>query len=132
MMGDWHFPEHYTSAAKEFAVASRAAEIAVFVDKVLPSLRDTANFHGYALAVHGSLARDLDLVAIPWTEAAVDAETLIAALADTTREATGWGHISGRNSPHERTKKPHGRVAVTVLASAEVELDISITPRVVG
>jgi len=30
---------------------------------------------GYAIAPHGSLARDLDVIAVPWTEDAVSAET---------------------------------------------------------
>lgn len=34
-----------------------------------PELATMARLHGYALAVHGSLARDFDLVCIPWVEA---------------------------------------------------------------
>ena len=33
--------------------------------------------NGYSLAVHGSMERDFDVVAIPWTEAAISAEDLI-------------------------------------------------------
>lgn len=33
-----------------------------------PDLAEITRKHGYALAVHGSLARDFDLVAIPWVE----------------------------------------------------------------
>jgi hypothetical protein len=31
-----------------------------------PDLAEITRKHGYALAVHGSLARDFDLIAIPW------------------------------------------------------------------
>jgi hypothetical protein len=33
-----------------------------------PGLATIARRHGYALACHGSMARDMDLVAIPWVE----------------------------------------------------------------
>lgn len=33
-----------------------------------PDLAEITRKHGYALAVHGSLARDFDLIAIPWVE----------------------------------------------------------------
>lgn len=38
-----------------------------------PSLVVDARELGYALALHGSMARDLDLVAIPWTDDAASA-----------------------------------------------------------
>ena len=43
-------------------------------------LCDTARKHGYALAIHGTMTTDLDLVAIPWTDEAADVDTLVAAL----------------------------------------------------
>ena len=33
-----------------------------------PELATIVRKHGYALAVHGSLARDFDLICVPWTE----------------------------------------------------------------
>lgn len=33
-----------------------------------PELAEIARSHGYALAVHGSMARDFDLACIPWVE----------------------------------------------------------------
>lgn len=33
-----------------------------------PDLSDLVREHGYALAVHGSLARDFDLICVPWVE----------------------------------------------------------------
>jgi hypothetical protein len=33
-----------------------------------PDLAEVARNHGYALAAHGSMARDFDLVCIPWVE----------------------------------------------------------------
>lgn len=127
-MGEWRFPEHYTDHAKAFAVERMRSEIAVFLDRGLPLLREAARANGYALAVHGSLSRDLDLIAVPWTAEAADLDSVVAALAEATKGATGWGHVSGRSDNSWRTDKPHGRVAVTILASAELSLDISFMP----
>lgn len=125
-MGDWQHPRHYTPPARQFAERVRAAEIGLFVEGCLPALRDTARTFGYALAVHGSERRDLDLVAIPWIEGARPPEDLVRALAARTKELTGWGMLA-----HEAwTEKPHGRVATTIIASAEVHLDLSVMPLV--
>lgn len=40
----------------------------VYVAAMYPGLCEIFQRHGYALAVHGSVARDLDLLAIPWVE----------------------------------------------------------------
>lgn len=129
-MGEWRHPDHYTDWAKAYAVTRMRAEIGVFLDHCLDLLRDAARAHGYALSIHGSLSRDLDLIAVPWTDEASDLDTIVAALAAATKEATGWGHVSGRSDNSWRTDKPHGRVAVTILASAELSLDISFMPLV--
>jgi len=41
----------------------------VYAAALYPELAAVFRAHGYALAVHGSLQRDFDLVAIPWVEA---------------------------------------------------------------
>lgn len=40
----------------------------VYAAAMYPDLCKIFQKHGYALAVHGSLARDFDLIAIPWVE----------------------------------------------------------------
>ena len=37
-------------------------------DILIPALCEVERRNGYAIAVHDSLERDIDLVAIPWTE----------------------------------------------------------------
>ena len=123
-MSKWSEIEHMTAAAQTFAKRTRVAEIAVFMDMVMPRLIDTAKICGYALGVHGSQARDLDIIACPWTEQAVDAEELVKRLAATCREATGWGYQNG----HKWTDKPHGRRAITIVGSSDVHLDLSVMP----
>ena len=125
-MGEWSHPDHYTSSARAFEEATRTAAIAVFCEQALPSLIETARSHGYALAVHGSRRRDLDLIAIPWTERAADADALRSALCATTKDRTGWGHLSNSGT---WTEKPHGRLATTIIASMDIQLDLSVVPR---
>lgn len=85
---------------------------------VLP-IREVAREVGYAISVHGSGERDLDLVATPWTENAVTCNELIT-------------HLLERLSLTEvgrRSFKPHGRVAVSLARSDWYKmLDISILP----
>lgn len=49
--------------------------------QILPKIRGAAKELGYA-AIHGSMQRDFDLLAVPWVEEAAPAETLVAAIAE--------------------------------------------------
>lgn len=42
-----------------------------------PDLAEITRSHGYALAIHGSLARDFDLICVPWNEKVSDPETVV-------------------------------------------------------
>lgn len=87
-------------------------------------LERVAQRNGYALAVHGSMGRDLDLIAIPWTEDAESEEKLVNAF-------ERWmGKNKGVNvKATHRTEKPHGRVAYTLpFGHTTYYLDISIMP----
>lgn len=103
----------------------------------IPLLTEVARQCGYALAVHGTLARDLDLIAVPWTEDAASAETLILAML----AAFGWnrahllpacadaeGKVT-RESGHVPTRKPHGRLAWSIHFDNGLYLDVSVMPR---
>jgi hypothetical protein len=79
---------------------------------------------GYAVALHGSVKRDLDVVAVPWTEDAVSADRLL-------RE---FANVTGGYYRHQKpAKKPHGRIAYAlVLDNAggdAVYIDVSVMPR---
>jgi hypothetical protein len=85
--------------------------------------------HGYALALHGSMSRDLDLIAVPWTEDADDPEKLIKAFHDFIVERA---NVSVGEKYHA-TKKPHGRVAYAMHIGYDGHyLDVSIMPRIIN
>lgn len=74
-------------------------------EHALACARNVARRGGYAIAVHGSLQKDLDLIAVPWTdEASGPAEELVESIAI----ALDW--IYG-----PREDKPHGRKGWTLV-----------------
>lgn len=83
--------------------------------------------HGYALALHGSMSRDLDLVAIPWTEDADEPDKLIAAF---VRFIVSKADVK-LHKP-KPVNKPHGRLAYVIPIGFEGGhyLDVSVMPRV--
>lgn len=126
-MGEWAHPAHYTETARAFAKRERAAIIGVFVEMCLPRLREAARRCGYALGVHGTLIRDLDLIACPWTDKAASPDDLAEAIGVAIDETTGWSH---QRKP-DWTAKPHGRLAVTLIAGTggDIHVDLSVMPR---
>lgn len=89
-----------------------------------PDLKARARSLGYALLIHGSLKRDLDLVAIPWTEDAVDARTLADAM---KAVVGGWtGEVEG--STKILADKPHGRLGAIIVCGGHAAIDLSIMP----
>lgn len=80
-------------------------EMEAFYHGILPKLREAARAEGYALGLHGSLRRDLDLIAVPWVEKCSDKETLARAL---HRAACGI-----ESQTYHWEQKPHGRAAAS-------------------
>lgn len=91
---------------------------------LLPRIRKIARIHGYAIAVHGSLNRDLDLIAVPWREnvsaPAVLAEAIAAAL-------PGVFNQKGANEG-KPAEKPHGRLAWAIVLGRGRFVDLSVIP----
>ena len=85
---------------------------------LLPKIIKVAREYGYTIALHGSLQRDFDLVAIPWTEEAVSQDALYEVILKTVNGCTD-------KNP---TIKPHGRKAYTILLGHEYYIDLSIMP----
>lgn len=80
-------------------------ELEAFYRAILPNLITEARYYGYALGVHGSLRRDLDLIAVPWTEEHADKDDLARGLQEAAcglwEEKYYWG------------PKPCGRIAAS-------------------
>lgn len=91
-----------------------------------PALCDLARQRGYALAIHGTVSRDFDLVAVPWTDQAVDAEELVTAIAERCHaiyDVFGTGITGGE-------VRPHGRRSWFILLGSGSGIDISVMPRI--
>lgn len=108
-----------TQPAPESPQRQRWPAVANVYARWLQWLPETARQHGYALAVHGSFIRDLDVIAVPWTEDAADPATLAAALAE---------DIGGHLSVNDPERKPHGRLAWAIRTASHAYLDLSVIP----
>lgn len=84
-----------------------------------PEFAEIARTHGYALAVHGSLARDFDLICIPWVDSPAKPQDVVDALCkEFTIKQIG-----------DVEAKKHGRIAYTMsLSFGECRLDLSFMP----
>jgi hypothetical protein len=93
-----------------------------WVDPAVPDLRliwKLGREVGYAIGVHGSLKRDFDLIAAPWTPEAVGNHDLIVHLCAGLKATRVGGP----------EYKPHGRVAVTIQIDGWFKpIDLSILP----
>lgn len=91
--------------------------------RVFTMARVLAWQEGYAVAMHGSFTRDLDLIAVPWTDAACEPEHLVRRVAD----AAGLGFQSEKGHAH-----PHGRLVWTLLFPGFSDprfVDFGVMPR---
>lgn len=95
-----------------------------------PILAEIAQKRGYALAVHGSLNSDMDLVAVPWTIHAVSADELVEAFRLYASQTMAM-MFSGSTTLDGPEQKPHGRQAWSIIVGNGAVIDISVTPRTV-
>lgn len=95
----------------------------VFYAVLYSSMRKAALDCGYALALHGTMQSDMDLMAMPWVEDAKPVEELVKALDDCVGH-TVWKDLKWK----DRTEKPHGRVAYTISIMGDWFIDLSVIP----
>lgn len=87
-------------------------------------IRTTAWQCGYAIGLHGSFTRDLDLIAVPWTPQALPSDLLLKQIefrTDLTRQEP------------EGREKPHGRLCWSLLLPGFTDprwIDLSVVPAV--
>lgn len=97
--------------------------------QLLPRIKAKAKELGYALAIHGSMNRDLDLLAVPWIEEAAAPPVLIQAIAD---EAGCFilGDLEKRAGLEGPTKQPHGRLSWNLCWGGKPFIDIGVMPMI--
>lgn len=115
---------------------------APFYASMYDGLCVTARKHGYALAIHGTVTADLDLIAVPWVDEAAAPETLVAALMNHIG-ACHYDELVRRHLSDESlvqqilaregnfldTAKPHGRRAWNLYLDHGAKVDLSVMPR---
>lgn len=91
----------------------------VYAAAIYPDLAEIARRCGYALAVHGSLARDFDLICIPWIESPDSPLSVLREITETFAIEVDAG----------ATQKLHGRVSYyLVFGFGDCGVDLSFMP----
>lgn len=91
---------------------------------IYPMLREVAIDFGYALSVHGSMLKDLDLIAVPWIEKPKDHIDMLIKMADVLNVRFPHGRFHWEC---EESLRPHGRKAYAIVPGTETGyIDISI------
>lgn len=106
---------------------------------MIPHLTEVARANGYALGLHGSMNRDLDLIAVPWTEDAKSAEELVEEMRKAVdgwliKDGTKGGRWDGEKFVDATVKnpetKPHGRRAWSIhFCGHFFYIDLSVMPK---
>lgn len=92
----------------------------------IDAVREAARERGYAIAVHGSLSRDIDLVAVPWTDEAVSPHELAEAVRAAAEKSSPFR--IGLIGPRGSVRKPHGRLAWSIHLGGGPYIDLSVIP----
>ncbi len=105
-------------------------------EKLIGPIREVARSLGYAIGVHGTLKRDIDLIACPWTRESVPAKQL----AEEIRKCAA-AHNNGvafMKDPEAKEEwfqngcqpygKPHGRMCWTYHLGGGPYIDLSVMP----
>jgi hypothetical protein len=108
----------------------RALMCQEYYEVLIGPLRHVAYRCGYAIAVHGSIARDIDLVAIPWRVVQpISPEGLMDELFKAVKPIIGYAEWGDGEQPK---KKPWGRLGwsihLTPYGRDGAYLDISVVP----
>ncbi|MDE2097182.1 MAG: hypothetical protein KGL39_08040 [Patescibacteria group bacterium] len=103
--------------------------------RLIDPLREKARELGYSLAVHGTLKRDIDLIACPWADKAVDARTLAEALLKTAANHNGGTAFLNPRQDNgyfwagQPGYKSHGRLCWSIYLGGPTYIDLSVMPK---
>lgn len=114
--------------------------ISIYYLQLLPDIREAAKACGFAIGLHGSMTKDFDLIAAPWTADAKSPEELIEAIrVAVDGKIIPTGTKGGRWSKElnqfvdaiieNPQKKPCGRLAWNIQLGAGAVLDVSVMPK---
>jgi hypothetical protein len=95
---------------------------------LLPVFREVARQRGYAIGVHGSLARDIDLIACPWAFNACDPKDLADALFKVA-DVVLYTHREEGKQDGKPGLKPFGRLCWVLHVGCGIYIDLSVMPR---
>lgn len=102
------------------AQAKPGAGFAPLYCGMYPEMAELVRAHGYALAVHGSLRRDFDLICVPWAAQTSAPDDVVAAL----EREFALRRVGEPDVTH------HGRRRYTLAISfGECFVDLSFMPR---
>lgn len=89
-----------------------------------PQLTEIARSHGYAMAVHGSMQRDMDVICIPWTPTPSEPQAVVD---DIVKKFAIKQLKNNRVEAWE--EKHHGRMVTTLsIGFGECFVDLSFMP----
>lgn len=92
---------------------------------LIPLAQERARKLGYAIAVHGSMNRDLDLIAVPWTEDAKDPTVVhrlfVKLFCPSSAKTT-------EQPQYQPVLKPHGRIAWIIPLVYGGSINLSVVP----
>jgi len=111
-----------TSSPTPAVLPDARARTRAVSERLVAEMRRVARQDGWALAVHGSMSRDLDLIAVPWTDQATDETAFVEAMrASMARTLGGIALIgAGEDGRTPGVKaKPHGRRSWTIHSTSE-------------
>ncbi len=96
----------------------------IYAAALYPDLCKIFQKHGYALAVHGSLARDFDLIAIPWAFSLSSHEEVL-------KEVISTFFI--RLIEEKPTVRNYGRIVYSIsVGHGECAIDLSFFPNIIN
>lgn len=122
----------YLNLIKEEEARSINSALSPYYAVLFPALVGVARVHGYALAIHGSMSRDCDIIAVPWVEYVSAPIVLVRALAEVCQGSLSHSVHWPVLKEEPPTNKPHRRLSWCIYLSdrggSGPYLDVSVMP----
>lgn len=96
-----------------------------FYSVLIPRIKEIALGYGYTIAIHGSMLRDLDLLAVAWNK---DSSTDYESMMDDIQKAIGGTMFINELAHLGKENKPHGRISYCLNFIGDWYVDISVIP----